>query len=225
MRARVPFKNLMAPVPPANLAAEPTALLLLDCHRFTLDPELGFGRLARERGISRELAEYYEQVEIVLPNLRTLLGACRRKSLPIFFTRLVREGKGEGPGARQTAVTGFWSAPDSADAAFLSDLGPRQGDAVLDRTTVSAFAGTNLAERLGSFRIRSVLVAGAPAGGPVDLTAREAADLGYNVVVVSDACAAETWTLHSLTMTLLVGGLIRVRTVEAVLEMLDGRRT
>ena len=225
MRLRAPFKNLMAPVPPANLAATPTALLLLDCHRFTLDPASGFARLARERGIARELAEYYEQVALVVPNLRTLLQACRGKGLPIFFTRRVGEGNGVGAVARQAAVTGFWTTPDSEDAAFVSDLGPGDGDTVLDRTTVSAFAGTNLAEHLGSLGIRSVLVAGTPAGGPVDLTVREAADLGYNVVVVSDACAAETWTLHTLTMTLLVGGLIRVRTVEAVLEMLDGRRT
>ena len=225
MRTRVPFKNLMAPVPPADLAAMPTALLLLDCHRFTLDREAGFGRLALERGIARELAEYYEQVDFVVPNLRTLVSACRCKPLPIFFTRLVGGGSGGAAVARQAAVTGFWTAPGSADGAFLSDLGPRDEDTVFDRTTVSAFAGTRLADRLESLDIGNVLVAGVAAGGSVELTAREAADRGYNVVVVSDACAAETWTLHSLTMTLLVGGLIRVRTVEAVLEMLGGRRT
>ena len=62
------------------------------------------------------------------------------------------------------------------------------------------------------------------ANGAVEVTAREAADLGYHVVVVSDACAAETWTWHTLVMTSVVGGLIRVRSVEAVLEMLDGQR-
>jgi hypothetical protein len=31
--------------------------------------------------------------------------------------------------------------------------------------------------------------------------------------------------LHTLVMTTLVGGLIRLRTVEATLEMLDGRRS
>src|SRR5262249_12124405 len=118
-----------------------------------------------------------------------------------------------------------WTTQSSPESAFLPDLAPRPGETVLDKTTVSAFADTDLHNRLSDLRVRHLLVAGVLANGSVELTAREAADLGYNVIVVSDACAAETWTLHTLVMTTVVGGLIRVRTVETVLETVGGRRS
>jgi ureidoacrylate peracid hydrolase len=224
MRVRVPFKNLTGPIPPSRLAEGGTGFLVVDCHRFTLSPDSGYGRLAREHGIFRELGEYYEQLDQALPNLRRLLAECRQRDLPVFFTRLVGDPGNPGSVAAQAVVTGFWATESSAEADFLPDLAPRPGETILDKTTVSAFADTNLHERLRVLGVRHLLVAGVLANNAVELTAREAADLGYNVVIVSDACAAETWTLHTLVMTTVVGGLMRVRTVEAVLEMLDGRR-
>jgi nicotinamidase-related amidase len=225
MRVRVPFKNLAGPIPPCRLAEGGGSVLVVDCHRFTLSPGHGYGRLAREHGIARELGEYYEQLDQVLPNIRRLLAGCRQKGLPVIFTRLVGDPGDSERVAVQAAVTGFWAMESSAEAAFMPDPAPLPGETILNKTTVGTFAGTDLHERLRMLGVRHLLVAGVLANGAVELTAREAADLGYNVVVVSDACAAETWTLHTLVMTTVVGGLIRVRTVEAVLEMLDGQRS
>jgi nicotinamidase-related amidase len=225
MRVRVPFKNLTGPVPPVRLSEGGAGLLIVDAHRYTLSPDSGYGRMARARGIFRELEEYYEQLDQVLPNLRRLVAGCRTRSLPVLFTRLAGNPEAPGGVAAQAAVTGFWAMGRSPESEFLPDLAPRPGEPVLDKTTVSAFAETDLLDRLADLGVRHLLVAGVLANGAVELTARDAADLGYNVVVVADACAAETWALHTLVMTTVVGGLIRVRTVEAVLEMLDGRRS
>jgi nicotinamidase-related amidase len=224
MRVRVPFKNLAGPVPTVRLSTGVASLLLVDCHRFTLSRDSGWGQLARERGIARELDEYYEQLHQVLPNLRRLLAGCRDRGGKVVFTRLVRPA-GRDALPAQAAVTGFWTDASSPDARFLPDLEPRSGEAVIDKTAVGAFAGTDLDATLRRLDARHLLVAGVLANGAVELTARSAADLGYHVVVVSDACAAETWALHTLVMTTVVGGLVRVRTVEAVLEMLDGTRS
>jgi biuret amidohydrolase len=224
MRIRVPFKDLAGPVPTVRLSAGGTALLVVDCHRFTTSRDSGYGRLAHERGIAREFDEYYEQLEQVLPNLRRLLGGCRKRAVPVVFTRLAH-GVDDTSLAAQAAATGFWTDLSSPEADFLPDLGPRAGDVVINKTTTSAFAATDLHPALGDLNIRHLLIAGVLANGAVEISARAAADLGYNVVVVSDACAAETWTLHALVMTTLVGGLIRIRTVEATLEMLDGTRS
>jgi nicotinamidase-related amidase len=225
MRVRVPFKSLAGPIPPCRSAEGGPGLLVVDCHRFSLSPDHGYGRLAREHGIPRELGEYYEQLDQALPNIRRLLVGCRHRSLPVIFTRLVGDPRLPGGVAAQAVATGFWAMESSAEAGFLPDLAPLPGEIILNKTTVGTFAQTKLHERLRELSVCHLLVAGVLANGAVELTAREAADRGYNVVVVSDACAAETWTLHTLVMTTVVGGLIRVRTVEAVLEMLDGRRT
>lgn len=213
----------MSAVPPFPLAGGGAALLVLDVHRFTVDPDAGYARLARERGILRELEEYYEQVEIVLENLTRLLDGCRRRAVPVIFTRLaVGDERDVAP---QSRVTGFWTLRAHPEAEFLPTLSPRVGERVIDRTTVSPFKTTGLGEALAAARSRYVLLAGVAANGTLEHTARDAADLGYGVVVVSDACAADTWALHTHMMTTLVGGLIRVRPVDHVIEMLDGSRT
>lgn len=223
MRPRVPFKNLMGAVPPFPLAEGGVALLVLDVHRFTVDRGVGYARLAQERGIQRELAEYYEQAEIVLENLERLLHGCRRRAVPVIFTRLaVGDERDVSPQAR---VTGFWTSRAHPEADFLPTLSPRAGERVIDRTTVSPFRAPGLEEDLAAAGSRYVLLAGIAANGTVEQTARDAADLGYGVVVVSDACAADTWALHTHMMTTLVGGLIRVRSVDHVIEMLDRSRT
>ena len=199
------------------------ALLVLDVHRFTASRDGGYARLARERGIGRELTEYYDQVEQALANLRQLVEGCRAHGLPVVFTRLRAVGAQDV--TPQAAVTGFWARAGSDEAEFLPDLRPHEVDVLIDKTTTGAFAGTSLHTILHERGIRTLIIAGVPANGTVEQTAREAADLGYGVVVVSDACAAETWTIHGFVMTTLVGGLIRTRTTSAVLEMLGGERT
>lgn len=225
MRVRVPFKNLAGPVPQHRLSEGRVALLLVDCHRYALSPGEGYARIARERGILRELAEYHEQLEQVVPNLGRLLGGCRARGIPAVFTRLVGDETVDGSVVPQAAATGLWAAAGSTEAEFLPELAPRSGEPVLDKTTVCAFTGTALDGVLRTRHVRHLILAGVLANEAVARTAQSASDRGYEVVVPSDACAAETWTLHTLTMTLLVGGLIRVRTVSGVLEMLDGRRT
>ncbi|MGQ0551409.1 MAG: cysteine hydrolase family protein [Armatimonadota bacterium] len=196
---------------------------MLDIHRFTVSRDHGFGRIAGERGIVRELGEYYDQLDQALPNVSHLIDGCRHHHLPIVFTRLVAGRRQDV--ASQARVTGFWAMPDSPDAEFLTGLVPAVGERVIDRTTTSALAAPALQEVLRAQGIRGVIVCGVLANAAVEHTARDAADLGYGVIVVSDACAAETWAIHAFVMTTLVGGLIRTRTTQGVLEMLNGTRT
>lgn len=178
--------------------------------------------MAGERGIVRELDEYYEQVDQALPNVRRLIDGCRRHSLPIVFTRSVARRKQDV--ASQAQVTGFWTTEDSPEAEFLPGLDPTHEDRVIDRTTTSALAAS-LRELLRAREVGRLIVCGVLANAAVEHTARDAADSGYGVIVVSDACAAETWAIHAFVMTTLIGGLIRTRTTQGVLEMLAGTRT
>ncbi|MBI4279912.1 MAG: cysteine hydrolase [Armatimonadetes bacterium] len=223
MRLRVPFRNLANATPAFPIAEGRTVLLVLDVHRFTVSREEGYARLARERGISRELDEYHEQVDLMLPNLRRLLDGCRRRGAGVIFTRLVLPE--DGGVSTQAEVTGLYAARDSLEAEFLPEVAPRSGEAVFDKTTVSAFNGTDLDRTLRHLGTRYLLLAGVPANGAVEHTARDAADLGYGVVIVSDACAGDTWAHHALVMANAGSGLVRVRTTEMVLEMLDRKRT
>jgi len=225
MRIREPFKNLAEAVPTIRLSEGGVCLLVVDCHHYSLSPNHGYGRVARERGIFRELDEYYEQLEQVTPNLQHLVDSSRARAVSVIFTRLVGSCDVPSSVSPQARATGLWAERSSIDAAFVPELGPQNGELVLDKTTVSAFADTGLGRTLSTLKARSLVISGVLAEGAVALSARDAADLGYNVVVVSDACAGATWTSQSLAMTALVGGLVRIRSTAAVVEMLNGTRT
>jgi nicotinamidase-related amidase len=218
---------LFPPVPAFPLRGGHAALLVLDFQAFMTDRRLGIGRSAAERGVERELDEYYEQVEYGLRNAADLVQAFRVARLPIVFTRLVAPEAGASAMA-DAVYGGLAPAADSPEAQIVSTLSPQAGsnaETVLERSALSPFLGTRLDATLRAAGTRYLVLAGVMTGWSVELAAREAADLGYGVQVVSDACPGETYAVHDFVMAQLVGGLIRVRSTGAVLEMLAGRRT
>ena len=78
------------------------------------------------------------------------------------------------------------SAPRGA---FIAELAPAPGEAVVEKTAPCAFTRTNLAEVLDVGGRRPLVVMGAMTHMCVSSTLRVAAELGYTSVVVGDACA------------------------------------
>lgn len=89
---------------------------------------------------------------------------------------------------------------DSPDATFMRPgtpgqeihplVAPADGEPVIDKTEPNGFLGTDLAEVLERLGVDHLHVAGMMSSMCVDATVRAAADLGQNVTVVHDACAA-----------------------------------
>ena len=71
---------------------------------------------------------------------------------------------------------------------------PRANDVVLQKTTVSVFGSTDLNEGLKKSGIETVIIAGLMTHACVAGAARDAAPLGYNVIVASDASATRAIT-------------------------------
>ena len=68
-------------------------------------------------------------------------------------------------------------------------LAPAGDEPVLGKTTIGAFATTNLHELLQTSGVGRVIVVGVATSGTVLSTARWAFDVGYEVTVCADACA------------------------------------
>ncbi len=71
---------------------------------------------------------------------------------------------------------------------LVPELAPRASEAVLDKITMSAFAGTPLDIVLRDCGVRAYLIAGVALEVGIEPTVRHSADLGYVPVVVRDAC-------------------------------------
>lgn len=80
--------------------------------------------------------------------------------------------------------------PDPAQTQIVPELRPTGRDAVLDKITMSAFEGTWLDIALRDCGITTAAVVGAAMEVGIEPTVRQAADLGYIPVVITDACGA-----------------------------------
>jgi nicotinamidase-related amidase len=221
---RVPYKMLAAPVPITRLTSASTALLMMDFQRYTCSREHGLGKMAAEKGIQPEFAEYYEQVEAALQNGLRLLEGCRQNGLQVIHTYLHRWTE-DAKVSRQFREGKLELPVGNLQDEILRQFQPIQNEAMLARGTYSPFMKTRLAEMLQEGQVDTLIIAGMLFNYSVLMAAREAADLDYNVAVVWDASASETLDWHLVVRTAMVSGLIVTRNTEEVLEMLEGIRT
>ena len=76
-------------------------------------------------------------------------------------------------------------------------LAPVGDEPVLGKTTIGAFATTNLHELLQAAGVGRVIIAGVATSGTVLSTARWAFDVGYEVIICADACADPDQGAHA----------------------------
>jgi len=85
-------------------------------------------------------------------------------------------------------------AIDGQTVKFHPDMQPRPQDVVLQKSTVSVFASTDLDRQLKKAGIQTLIISGLMTHACVAGAARDAAPLGYNVIVASDASATRAIT-------------------------------
>lgn len=85
-------------------------------------------------------------------------------------------------------------AIDGETVKFHKDMQPRPQDVVLQKSTVSVFASTDLDQQLKNAGIQTLIISGLMTHACVAGAARDAAPLGYNVIVASDASATRAIT-------------------------------
>lgn len=79
-----------------------------------------------------------------------------------------------------------------AGTAFKPEVAPRPGEAIYEKSVNSAFIGTSLQEDLAAAGITALTICGLTTPHCVSTTTRMAANLGFRVRLVEDACAAFT---------------------------------
>lgn len=129
--------------------------------------------------------------EVVAANVTTVAHAVRDAGGHVVFIR-------HDPALTPSGATQYGGGPRSAPVAYGNLLVDRvEGDTDLTRGGWSAFAGTDLDERLRDRGVTRVIIVGQATTFGVESTARAAYDLGYDVVIVEDALNDPSPTAHA----------------------------
>jgi len=107
-----------------------------------------------------------------------LLAAWRAEDLPIFHIR------------HDSTERGSPYRPDRPGHGFKSVAQPLAGEAIIGKTTNSAFVETPLEEALDEIGATTLVVCGVLTNNSVEATVRHGGNLGYRIFVVADACWA-----------------------------------
>ena len=171
-------------MPTLNLDAATTAVLVIDMQNDNVHPQGAFA----DFGAAAHATE-----QNVVENVGTVLAAARNAGVAVLHNRIVAypgrpSGGANAPIFRligpESLLLGSWGA------AAVDGLEPVGDEIDLLRIRMSAFNGTALDTVLRNYGVTSVVVVGVWTNMAVEHTARDAADHGYEVTVVSDATSS-----------------------------------
>jgi nicotinamidase-related amidase len=160
--------------------------------------------------------------ERVIPNTQALIAAMRACSGRVIYVT-VGAGKpdcADAPVHMRKFFQMFDNYVGSRNHEIIEELAPEPQDYIVRKTTIGAFASTGMDHLLRSLDVEHLFMVGVSSNMCVETTAREAADRGYAVTMVEDACATTHSELHEGTMRNFARFFGKVRSTAEVLALL-----
>lgn len=131
--------------------------------------------------------EYFEGGRMPIPDVhaamaraKALIAFADMHGMPVFHIQHL--GPAGGP----------LFARDGNTVAFHPEILPAAHHTVVQKTTASSFASTNLHQQLQERDIKTLIISGLMTHMCVSTTARDARPLGYQAIVAGDASATRT---------------------------------
>jgi nicotinamidase-related amidase len=209
--------------PPAlRLSTRDTALIVVDMQYFDAHPDWGEGRTAKELGVASRFADYFAQIDEIVPRIRQLLDIFRSKEMEVIHLHVAELTKDSRDVGWKQLVRGLVVPCDSREAEFLDELRPIDDELIISKSSSGVFPVTNLDRLLRNLGLKILVFAGTSTGGCVESAVRDAVDLGYDVVVASDASADTTLKDHEDALRRMQGGLTRVMSTNELAEIVGG---
>jgi nicotinamidase-related amidase len=200
-------------------------LLVIDMQYATGHRTGALARRMEAEGTWETVRWRFERIhDHLIPNAQKLLADFRAAGRRIAFVTLgcALEDYSDAPPHMAKLLSTNGSRIGSREHAIIEELSPRPGEAVINKTTIGAFASTGVDSLLRAWGCEQIYALGVSTNMCVETTAREAADRGYLVTLVEDACATTSAALHEGTLRNFQRLFGRVRSTAEVLAELGG---
>jgi nicotinamidase-related amidase len=163
----------------------------------------------------------------VLDPIERAIAAARGAGVPVVYVRIgFRPGYPEVAASNQNfsalAASGAAMSLDAPETQLHERVTPADGEPVVVKKRVSAFAGSDLAEVLRGLGADTLVLTGIATSGVVLSTLRQAADLDYRLVVLADACGDADPEVHRVLTEKVFPRQAHVTTVDGWTASLSG---
>jgi nicotinamidase-related amidase len=198
-----------------NLTPSRTAVIAVHMQHDIVTPEGAFGGFFAAQAAERD----------VIGQTGKLLDAARGAGATVVYTRVAWQPGYPDLVANSPLLAMVAQAQclveGSDKAEIVPQLTPQDGDVVLTHQRIGGFSASPLDVILRSRGIDTVLFTGVATNASVEGTARQASDLGYRTIIVTDACSAADPGAHDAAIASL-GLLGEITTTAEAVEALAG---
>ncbi len=170
------------------------------------------------------VSRFAENEDAIVPFQKAIASA-RAHNIPVIY---VRVGFSEGYPEVSPKNKGFSAIAEhggmtlnDASTQIHESVKPQQGEPIVTKYRISAFAGSTLEVILRAQQIDTLIISGISTSGVVLSTVREAADKDFQLTVLSDACLDSDPDVHRVLTEKVFPRQAEVLTVDAWSETLN----
>jgi nicotinamidase-related amidase len=206
--------------PPFEVMPGKTAFVIVDMQYLDAHRDYGMGLDAKAKGMEKDLAYRFDNIDRIVPNIQKVMAACRTAGIEVIHVRIAgytNDGRDAPPGMRRP---GHPPRFDKKEAQILDEIAPVEDEIVISKTTTSAFTSSNIDFVLKNLGVENLFVCGVVTNGCVSITAKDADDRGYHVILVGDCCTANSEKAHLDALEQMNQYRMRAKDSTEVIEMI-----
>jgi nicotinamidase-related amidase len=178
-------------VPDPELKGKQTALVIIDMQYHGASRTHGLIGKRLAEGQPEAVAYVLDRVErVTVPAIQRLQRAFRDAGQEVVHVKtqsLTQDGRDRGAAEKRH---GTHVRPGTRTADILDEIAPTGDEIVISKTCSGVFNCTNIDYVLRNIGVNTLVLGGMVTGSCVAMAARDAADMGYFVVVAEEATAS-----------------------------------
>jgi nicotinamidase-related amidase len=171
--------------------------------------------------VKEAIADYEKRFWAAVENSSKILKACRAKGTHVVHVHLESPTHNPLHTAKVNRKIGLIVPPASEECESLDQVKPLPDELIINKTNGGAFSGTNLDFILRNMDIQSLITVGFLTDECVAASVYHASDLGYDVLLVRDACATHRNEAHEALIWSLEDMCLKVYTTDQLLKKLE----
>ena len=169
-----------------SLDLSKTGILLIDVQNSEIDAEH-----------EEKYPWYYQQIiNVCLPNMKRIIEMGRSFGMEIIYTTIESLTSDGRDRSLDHKLSNIFIPKNSHLGKVIEDVYPEQDEIWLKKTSSGVFNSTNIDYLLRNLQITYLVIMGMLTDQCVDMGIRDAADKGYHVICISDACTTHTHQRH-----------------------------
>lgn len=167
----------------------------------------------------------------IIPNLQTIIGFMRRKGIPVYYAKAIREASGLDlldrvhkiiPESRREKLDDMHLCiKDTWDADVIDEIYPEPDDYIIEKRRDSVFQDTEFELWLRSFGADTIIFTGIDAYICVESSVRDAFNKGYDVIVLDDCVASREEKLQFASLMQISEAYGWVMSSQKLIEKID----